>query len=155
MVEEPLLNVALEAYDAEQERQRRERERRLEEQARKDEEDRRLAEAAALYDAAKADPALADDAAAAFEALGEPVPTAAVVVPKATPKIAGVTPSWVDNWKCKPQVDLKKLAAGVASGKYPTTYLLANISALDKAAKACEGTRPIDGVQFYNARFPR
>lgn len=146
---EAILKRALVAYDDEQERLRRERERELQAQARRDEEARRLNEAAALELEAKA----TDDVSLLYEAeelITAPIETPVVSVPKATPRVAGVT--YRETWKAHPDVDVKALAAAVASGAAPVTLLMANLPALNQIARATKGTQPIPGVRFFAER---
>lgn len=149
-VEEPILKSALLAWDEKLDAERRQRERELAEQARRDEEERRLADAAALDEAARHDSTLAVDAAEAYAAFDQPIQTQGISVPSLRPKVDGIV--YKDNWKARQQVDLKKLAAGVASGKYPTSYISANFTALNAKARSCAGTEAVDGVTFYNDR---
>lgn len=143
------------AYDDEQARIAAEEQRRLEEIARKDAEDRRIAEAAALEREAsqEQDESLRDvllaEAQGIFDA---PTEVVTVSVQKATPKVSGVTLR--DNWKARQTVKVKVLAKEVGMGKQEENFLLPNYSALDAAAKASKGTRKIPGVEFYNDRSP-
>lgn len=146
---ETILKRGLVAYDDAQEAARRVRERELEEQARREEETRRLDAAAALEREAQAagDPTLLYEA---EEMIAAPVPTPVVSVAKTTPKVAGIV--YRDNWKAHPDVDVKALAAAITSGAVSVTLLLPNMTALNQLARATKGSQPIPGVRFFNDR---
>lgn len=148
-VAEELLKGQLLSYEQAQERVRRERERELQEQARREEESRRLDDAAALEREAAAsnDPSLLYEAEALLE---QPILAPVVTLPSLTPKVAGI--AYRETWKADPTVDLKALARAVADGLVPTTYLLPNLPALNQIARATKGTQPVPGVRFVRER---
>jgi hypothetical protein len=143
------LKRSLLSWDATQEQRRTEEERRLQAEARQRAEAVTLEAAAAL----EAEAIATGDAAILQEAhdiLEQPMDTPVVVVKKAMPKVEGVT--YRDNWKAADVVDVKALAAAVAAGTVPTTFLLPNMTALNQFARATKGTQVIPGVKVWNDR---
>jgi hypothetical protein len=147
---ERILKANLVLYNNAQEVIRLAKEAELQAQARKDEEERRLNEAIARSEEAKADGDLAAAEAFEAEAFETPIEAPVVVVPKLTPKVAGI--AYKDNFKAHPNVDIKKLAAEVAVGRQPTNYILPNMPALNALAKHTKGTQKVPGVTFFNER---
>jgi hypothetical protein len=126
-------------WKAEQQRLADER-RAAEEEARRKAEEVRLKEAEALEQAG-----MNEAASASLEA---PLPVADFIKPVTGPqKASGI--SYRDNWKAE-VVDLMTLVKAVASGKAPLSYLEANMTALNQAAKALRGTQDIPGVRQYS-----
>ena len=146
---EGLLKRSLLAWDEKQEQARLEQERQLQAEARKRAEELTLAAAAALEAEANAvgDAAMLQEA---HDILAQPIDTPVVTVTKLMPKVQGVT--YRDNWKAHEDVDIKALAAAVAAGTVPTTFLLPNMTALNQFAKATKGTQKIAGVRIWNDR---
>jgi hypothetical protein len=149
-VAERVLKDRLVAYEQVQETARAARERELQQQAQREEETRRLNDAAALEREAAAlnDPSLLYEAEALLE---QPIVAPLVTLPSTTPKVAGVT--YRESWKADPAVDVKALAAAVASGAAPVTLLLPNLPALNQLARATKGTHPVPGVRFVRERL--
>lgn len=124
------------AWKSEQERQQRERERAAAEAARQAEQDRQLAEAAALERDGYID--LAESVVA--EAVAAPAPV--VILPAATPTVAGV--SYRKRWR----------ARVVDATKVPREFLVVDEGRLDKFADAMGGSVPVAGVEFYCEQIP-
>lgn len=143
------LKRSLLSWDAAQEQARIEEERQLQAVAREQAEAVTLAAAAALEAEATAtgDVAMLQEA---HDILEQPMDTPVVVVKKAMPKVEGVT--YRDNWKASDAVDVKTLAAAVAAGTVPTTFILPNMTALNQFARATKGTQVIPGVKVWNDR---
>lgn len=131
------------AYDAEQDRLRRDAERRAQEAARKAEEERRLAEAAALETLATAtgDAAMRQEAEALIAA---PIEVPVVAVEKATPKVAGIT--YVEKWSAV-VVSKQKFVEFVAQHPDYLHLLDVNMTAVNGLARAMKGAMKIPGVQ--------
>ncbi|MEN6440511.1 MAG: hypothetical protein ABFD97_18205 [Syntrophobacter sp.] len=139
-------------YDAEQERIRQAEQRRLQEEARKREEESRLAAAIEAEQAGAAEEA--------EEIINEPVYVAPVVVPKATPKVAG-GPVFQTRWFAS-VVDIKALCRAVADGKASTEYVMGlekdrvsgviSCPALNKMATALKSTLNVPGVKAMSKR---
>lgn len=146
---ETILKRGLLAFEQEQERLRLAEEQRLQEEARKHAETVTLAAAAALEREAveTGDEAMRQEA---EDILSQPIETPVVSVAKAVPKVQGVT--YRDNWKAHPAVDIKALAAAVAAGNVPTTFLVPDMTAINQFARATKGTHPVPGIRFFNDR---
>jgi len=146
---EGTLKKSLLAWDAKQEERRAEEERRLQAEAQKMVEEKTLAYAAELEEEATAtgNAYLLQEAHSIME---QPIDTPAVVVKTSMPKVQGV--SYRDHWKASEHVDIKVLAAAVAAGSVPTSFLTPNMSALNNFARATEGNQPIPGVKIWNDR---
>lgn len=119
------------AWDQEQERKRREAERKLNEEAQ-----RKAAELAASN----------GDAEEAREIISATPP---VIVPKATPKVDGV--SYTDRWSAE-VMDLKSLCLAVGQGKQPLTLIQANLPALNGMARSLKTAMQIPGVRAVVTR---
>lgn len=129
-------------YDAEQERIRQAEQRRLEEIARKAEEDCRLAEAIAAEEAAKAAGATKEEAAQEAAAIiEEPVSVAPVVVPKAVPKIQG-GPVFQTRWSFEI----------VNENLIPRQYLTPDMTKIGGVVRALKAQANIPGVRAYEKR---
>jgi len=149
---EKTVKKAMNAWDEEQERIRREEERRLQDEARKREEEARLAAAIEAEQAGAKEEA--------EQILEQPVYVAPVVVPKATPKVAG-GPVFQTRWFAS-VTDIKALCRAVADGKASTEYVMGlekdrltgivSCPALNKMATALKGTMNVPGVQAMSRR---
>jgi hypothetical protein len=140
---------ALLAYEQEQERARRAEEQRLQAEAQRQAEADTLAAAAAL----EMEAATVGDAEMRAEAeaiLAQPVEAPAVVVRSSVPKVQGVV--YRDNWTVHPEIDVRALAAAVASGAAPASFLTPNLVALRAWAKATQGGQTLPGVRAVNDR---
>jgi hypothetical protein len=145
---EGVIKRALLAWETQQEQLREDEERRLQAEA------QRQAEAATLATAAELELAAhvagdSDMLAEAQSILDSPTEAPAVVVKSFMPKVQGVT--YRDAWKAHPVVDIKALAAAVASGQVPVAFLLANMTAINQFARATQGA-DVPGVRMYNDR---
>lgn len=135
------LNRALIAFDDEQERLRREEQRRLEEIAFKEAEEKRLAEAAHLEQ-------VGADAETIDAMLSAPV--AVVERPIATPTYErSKAVIYRDNWQGE-VTDLFALVKAVAKDKSKLNLLQINQPALNQLAKALKETMAIPGVRAVN-----
>lgn len=117
----------------------REKRRQLEDEALKAELDRRLAEAAALEREATA----TGDTALQMEAdalISEPVIAPVVILPTATPKVAGV--SYREEWDFEV----------VDDAKIPREYLTRDDAKIRRVVKAMKGTTNIPGVRAFSRR---
>jgi hypothetical protein len=140
---ETLLKRALSAYDDEQARLQREEEQRVREALRQQEEAKRLEEAAALEREAvrTSDQALLVEAQALIE---EPVVVPAPVIPRATPKVSGIT--YRETWSAR-VVNLRQLVAHVAAHPECLNYLSPNVPALNQTARAQKQGFKVPGVE--------
>ena len=136
-----LLKKVMGDYDLEQERIRQAEQARLAEIARKEEEDRRLEEALLAEEFGDA-----EEAAAILE---EPVHVAPVVVPKATPKVQGL--SYREIWAAE-VVNIRELCRAVADGRASTECIQANMPTLNRMATALKSTMNVPGVRAYSRR---
>jgi hypothetical protein len=134
---ERIIKDSLRAYDAEQERLRREQQRIADEQARREAEDRALEQAAALEREGKdfGDEALVAEAHALINA---PIvaPTAAPVA-KSTPKVAGITMRKTWNFRV------------VNEALVPRQYLSVNETKIRGVVRALGAAAAIPGVEVY------
>lgn len=144
---EGVLKAALLKWERDQEARRIDEERRLQALAQTEAEARTLEAAAAMELEANGD---ADMLAEAADILAQPIEAPAVHVATTVPKVQGVT--YRDAWKAHPDVDIKKLAAAVASGAVPVTFLSVNLTAINAFARATKGTQDVPGVRIYNDR---
>jgi hypothetical protein len=147
---EQLLKRSLAVYETEQERLRQIEQRRLEAIAREEEETRRLNEAADLERQALAGPepdldALYD----AHQLLEQPIDTPSVVLPKATPKVAGV--SYREVWRAD-VTDIKTLCRAIADGSQPSSLVTANMTALNGIARSLKSQARVPGVRFVSEK---
>lgn len=140
---EAILKRAIVGFDNEQERLRRLEEARVREEARVAEERRQLEEAAAMELEAHRteDPALMSEAA---ELMERPVAAPAVIVPKTTPKVAGI--SFREVWSAR-VVNPKALIAFVAAHPECVNYLTPNLTALNAAVRAQREGFKVPGVE--------
>lgn len=147
---EAVLKRALLDWESQQERLRREQERQLQAEA------QRLAEAATLEAAAAMeleanaahDPEMLCEA---LDILQQPIEAPVVSIKPMMPKVQGIT--YRDSWKAHPEVDIKALAAAVASGLAPANFLIPNMAALNSYARATQGAQPVAGVRWFNDRI--
>jgi hypothetical protein len=146
---ESRIKRALLAWDAKQEALRQEEERRLQAEAQARAETITLEAAAAmeLEAAAAGNDAMRQEAASILE---QPVDAPVISVAPLNPKVQGIT--YRDNWKAHPTVDVKALAAAVAAGTVPVTFLIPNMTAINQFARATQGAQPVPGVKFFNDR---
>ena len=86
----------------------------------------------------------------AEDILTQPIEAPVVVVQKAVPKVQGVT--YRDQWKAHPEIDVKALAAAVAAGTAPTTFLTPNLTAINQFGRATQGAQPVSGIRWFNDR---
>lgn len=137
------------AWETAQEAARREIERKLQEAAQREAETRTLEAAAALERQAIAtgDAGMLQEAA---DVLAQPIEADPITVGKLTPKVDGIV--YRDNWRAHETVDVRKLAAAVADGSVPVTFLTPNMSALNAYARATKGVQPVPGVRIFNDR---
>lgn len=126
---EGIVKPRMAAWNAEQERIRREEEERLREIARKEEEERRLKEA---IDAEKS--GNKEEAEAILETPIEPPP---VVIPKTTPKVPGV--SFTKQWKFRI----------TDPNKIPREYLTPDEGKIGGVVRALKDKANIPGVEVY------
>jgi hypothetical protein len=145
------VKALMSAWDAEQERIRREEQRRLEEEARKAAEEQALLDAIAAEEEAKRNGATAEEAAREAEAvISEPVHVPPVVLPKATPKLAG-GPVYRIIWRAE-VTDMKALISAVARGAVSINAVLPNDAFLRQQAESLKETADIPGVRVYSQR---
>lgn len=133
---EGIIKHALVGYTEAQEHKRRAEEARLREEARQREEERRLNEAAALERNAvdTGDPlALAQ----AQELMEQPIDVPVIVLPTATPKVAGI--SYRDVWKFRV----------VNATVLPREYLIADETKIGGVVRALKGATKIPGIEVY------
>ena len=129
-------------YSEAQERLRRAEEKRLSELARQAEEDRRMAEAAAL----EAEALATDDIemlATAQEIIAAPVVAPVVSLPKATPTVSGI--SYRDSYVVT-SINLPALVKAAALDANLLAYLQPNESAIGAVVRSTKGAMTIPGV---------
>ncbi len=146
---EAVLKRSLLEWEAKEEKARLEEERRLQAEAQRQAEAVTLAAAADMEREAVASGNV-EMLAEAIDILEQPIEAPVVVVQKAVPKVQGVT--YRDQWKAHPEIDIKKLAAAVAAGTVPTTFLAPNMTAINQFARSTAGTQSVPGVRLYNDR---
>jgi transcriptional regulator of heat shock response len=127
---ESWLSPQIITWNREQERIRQEEEARLREIARKEEEERQLQEAILAEQSGQKEEAEA--------IISAPVQAAPVVVPKAVPKVAGM--SIRDNWKFR--ITNEKLI--------PREYLKVDEVKIGQVVRAMKSAANIPGVEVYN-----
>lgn len=129
-------------YDAEQERIRLAEQRRLDEIARKAEEERLLQEAIAAEEEARRNGATKEEAAQEAEAvIAAPVYVAPVIIPKATPKLAG-GPVYRTIWKFRI----------TDAAKIPRQYLVPDEVKIGQIVRALKRESNIPGIEPYEER---
>jgi len=130
------------AWDAEQERIRREEQARIEAELRKQEEERRLQEAIEAEAAMKAQGATKEEVAEETAAILEtPVTVAPVVIPKSVPKMQG-GPVYRTIWK----------ARIINERLIPREYLVPDMVKINGLVRSLKGAANIPGVQAYEER---
>jgi len=130
------------AWDAEQERIRREEQARIEAELRKQEEERRLQEAIEAEAAMKAQGATKEEVAEETAAILEtPVTVAPVVIPKSVPKMQG-GPVYRTIWK----------ARIVNERLIPREYLTVDMVKINGVVRSLKGATNIPGVMPYEER---
>jgi len=129
---ENIIKPALAKWDMEQERLRRVEEQRLQELARKQEEDRRLAEAVAIEQAG--DKKLADQVIAA------PVEVAPVIVAKSVPKVQGI--SYTERWTYRV----------INPAIVPAEFKMLDEVKIGQYARAMKSAGRIPGIDIYSER---
>lgn len=146
---ESVLKRGLLAYEAKQEELRRQEERRLQAEAQAKAEALLLEAAAAMESEAVATGNI-ELQQEAEDVLAQPVEAPVVVVQKMVPKVDGIT--YRDNWKAHPSVDVKALAAAVAAGTAPVTFLTPNMTAINQFGRATQGVQAVPGIRWFNDR---
>ena len=132
---------AMEKYSTEQERKRQEEQRRLAEIARKQAEEQALLDAIAAEEEAMRNGATKEEAAQEATAIiNEPVYVAPVVIQKEVPKVQGV--SFREVWKFR-ITDEKKI---------PREYLMPDLIKLGALARALKGQFNVPGAEAYSER---
>lgn len=146
---EQIVKRTLLDWEQEQERLRQAEEKRLQDAALREAETRTLEAAAALEReaAATGDVGMREEAEAI---LAQPIDAPVVAVKTFVPKVQGVT--YRDQWKAHPDIDVRALAAAVAAGRVPLTFLQPNLTAINQFARATQGAQAVPGVKFYNDR---
>jgi hypothetical protein len=86
----------------------------------------------------------------AADILEQPIEAPVVSVAKTMPKVAGV--SYSDRWEAHPAINVRQLAAAVAAGTVPPTFLVPDMTAINAFARATKGTQAVPGVKFWNNR---
>jgi hypothetical protein len=146
---EGVLKRSLLEWEAQEEKARLAEEARLQADAQRQAEAVTLAAAAAMEREA-VETGNAEMLAEAQDILEQPIEAPVVVVAKQVPKVQGVT--YRDNWKAHPEVNVKALAAAVAAGTAPVTFLTVNMTAINQFARATHGAQPVPGVRFFKDR---
>lgn len=139
---ERIVKKAMSDYDAEQERIRQAEQRRLEEIARKAAEEQALLDAIAAEEEARRNGATKEEAAKEAEAvIAEPVYTAPVVLPKATPKLAG-GPVFQKRWDFEV----------VNESLIPRQYLSVDLVKIRQVVTALKDQANIPGIKVFEKR---
>jgi hypothetical protein len=146
---ETVLKRGLLAWEAKQEEARLAEERRLQAEAHARAEALTIEAAAALELEAVAtgNEELLQEA---NDVLAQLIDAPVVSVGKMVPKVDGIT--YRDHWKAHPTVDVKALAAAVASGAAPVTFLTPNMTAINQFGRATQGAQPVAGIRWFNDR---
>ncbi len=150
---ETVIKRTLLAFEAKQEEIRQAEERRLQAEAQAEAERVTLEAAAALEleaNAMRSPEVAAEMRQEAEEILAQPIEAPVVSVAKAMPKVQGIT--YRDQWKAHPDINVRQLAAAVANGSVPATFLTPNLTAINQFARATQGAQPVAGVKFFNDR---
>lgn len=126
---ERIVKPKIAAYQEEQERIRREEERRLQEEARKQAEEDALAQAAELE--------AQGDKEGAEALISEPVAPPPVVLPKSTPKVAGIATREVWQWRM------------IDSNKLPRQFLKVDEQKISQIVRAMKSATSIPGIEVY------
>ncbi len=133
---ESAVKRALVSYESEQERKRRELEAKLREEARKAEQEARALEAAQLKEQGEVE--------LAERVLEAPSVAPTVVLPKSTPRVAGV--SFREVWSAE-VTDLVALCRAIADGTQPASLVEPNTTALNGLARSLKGAMAVPGVR--------
>jgi hypothetical protein len=133
---ERIVKTALVAWDTEQERIRLAEQRRLEAEAKRQEEDRRISEAEYLSDQGAIDEADA--------LLDAPIDVPVVAIAPTTPKVSGI--AYRETWSAK-VTDLHALVKFVAANPSHLGLLQASLPALNAQARSLKAQMRIPGVQ--------
>lgn len=137
-------------FEEEQEKIRLADQKRLEDIAKKEAEDRLLQEAEEAEAEAKRNGATPQEAAQEAEAIiSEPIRVAPVVLQKTTPKVQGVV--FREIWKAQ-VFDLRALVNAVAAGKAPIQVLRADEVFLGQQARSLKSALNLPGVRSYSER---
>ena len=137
-------------FELEEKKAREADQKRLEDIARKEEEERLLLEALEAEEEAKANGATPQEAAQEAEAIiNEPVYVAPVVLQKTTPKVQGVV--FREIWKAQ-VVNFRDLVVAVAAGKAPIQALKADEVFLGQQARSLKQALNIPGVKSFSER---
>jgi hypothetical protein len=146
---ETVLKRGLLAWEAKQEEARLAEERRLQAEAHARAEALTIEAAAALELEAVAtgNEELLQEA---NDVLAQLIDAPVVSVGKMVPKVDGIT--YRDHWKAHPTVVVKALAAAVASGAAPVTFLTPNMTAINQFGRATQGAQPVAGIRWFNDR---
>jgi hypothetical protein len=144
---EQTIKAALLAWERDEETRRRETEARLEEAAHRAAEAATVNAAAALERDADGDPEMLAEAA---DLLAQPIEAPAVYVPSTVPHVQGIV--YRDAWKAHPDIDVRALAAAVADGSAPVTFLQPNRTAINAWVRATQGHPAIPGIRVFNDR---
>lgn len=132
-----ILKRGIAAWEAEQERIRRELELKAQEEARRQEEEMRL-------ELALQAEALGADAATTDEILATPVPVVAPVIAPTFERQSGISTS--QRWRAE-VTDLKALCRAVAAGQASIEFVQPNLVALNALARAMKSTLNVPGVR--------
>lgn len=146
---EAVIKRSLLAFESEQERMRQAEEQRLQAEAQAEAE-RVTLEAAAALEREAAATGNVEMRQEAEDILAQPIEAPVVSVAKMMPKAQGIT--YRDQWKAHPDVNVRQLAAAVAAGTVPATFLTPNLTAINQFARATQGAQPVAGVKFWNDR---
>jgi hypothetical protein len=133
---EAILKLSMANYNEELERKAKEKQRKLEDLA------RRLAEEATLQAAIHAEAQGNNEVAEAI--ISTPIEVAPIVQVAEVTKIEGV--SYRENWRAE-IVSLMELVKAIASGSMPITLVVANEVALNQMARALKNAMNIPGVR--------
>jgi Fe2+ transport system protein B len=138
------------AWDQEQERLRLAEQRRLEEIARKEAEERALQEAIAAEEEAKRNGATQEEAEQEAAAIiDEPVYVPPVEVQKTVPKVQGIV--YRETWSAE-CFDIKALCKGVAEGRVSPECVMPNMPVLNKLATGLKSTMAVPGCRAISRR---
>lgn len=146
---ERIIKASLRTFDDVQEAERQRRQREADEQARREEEDRVLAQAAALEAEGHEwnDPVSLKQAEQLVEeAIQAPMQPVAPVVQKATPAVAGI--SFREEWKFE-VTDLRALVQHVATHPEHSNLLQANTAAIGGLVRSLKSHTNIPGVRAF------
>lgn len=138
---ERITKAALVTYDQEQERIRRAEAARIQDELRRQEEERRLCEAVELE--------AVGESAEAEALIEEPIVVPTVAVAPSTPKVSGI--AYRETWSAN-VTDLAALVKYVATNPQFAGFLSANMPALNAQARSLKGQLNIPGVEAMCTR---